>query len=108
MAQKALSCVYRTGQRFGAAYLTDVLLGKDDERICRFGHDKVSTFGIGTELTGGEWKSVFRQLVAAGLLSVDIEGKGGFKLAAHSRPVLRGEQRFQYIEGNGETSSSDP
>lgn len=95
VAQKALSCVYRTGQRFGAAYLTDVLLGKGDERIRRFGHDKVSTFGIGTELSEGEWKSVFRQLVAAGLLSVDIEGKGGFRLAPPSRPVLRGEKRFE-------------
>lgn len=95
VAQKALSCVYRTGQRFGAAYLTDVLLGKDDERIRRFGHDKVSTFGIGTELSDREWKSVFRQLVAAGLLTIDMEGKGGFSLAPLSRPVLRGEQRFQ-------------
>ena len=95
VAQKALSCVYRTGQRFGAAYLTDVLLGKDDERICRFGHDRVSTFGIGTELSEREWKSVFRQLVAAGLLSIDIDGKGGFQLSPLSRPVLRGEQKFE-------------
>ncbi len=95
VARKALSCVYRTGQRFGAAYLTDVLLGKDDERIRRFGHDQVSTFGIGTELSEGEWKSVFRQLVAAGLLSIDIDGKGGFRLSPLSRPVLRGEQKFE-------------
>ena len=95
VAQKALSCVYRTGQRFGAAYLTDVLLGKDDERIRRFGHDQVSTFGIGTELSEGEWKSVFRQLVAAGLLRIDIDGKGGFQLSPLSRPVLRGEQKFE-------------
>ncbi|SPF33921.1 ATP-dependent DNA helicase RecQ [Syntrophobacter sp. SbD1] len=95
VAQKALSCVYRTGQRFGAAYLTDVLLGKDDERICSFGHDLVSTFGIGAELSEREWKSVFRQLVAAGLLSIDIDGKGGFRLSPLSRPVLRGEQKFE-------------
>jgi len=95
VAQKALSCVYRTGQRFGAAYLTDVLLGRDNKRIRRFGHDKASTFGIGTELSEGEWKSVYRQLVAAGLLSLDIEGKGGFRLAPPSRPILRGEQRFE-------------
>ena len=94
-AQKALSCVFRTGQLFGAGYLTDVLLGKDDERIRRFGHDKVSTFGIGTELSEREWKSVFRQLVAAGFLSVDIEGKGGFRLAPGSRPVLKGEEKFE-------------
>ncbi len=95
VAQKALSCVYRTGQRFGAAYLTEVLLGKDDERICRFGHDRISTFGIGTELSEREWKSVFRQLVAAGLLNIDIDGKGGFRLSALSRPVLKGEQKFE-------------
>ncbi len=94
-AQKALSCVYRTGQRFGAAYLTDVLLGKDDERIRSFGHDRISTFGIGNELTEREWKSVFRQLVAAGLLSIDMEGRGGFRLSPASRPVLRGEQKFE-------------
>jgi len=93
-AQKALSCVYRTGQRFGTSYLTDVLLGKVDERIRRFGHDKVSTFGIGKELSKQEWKSVFRQLVAAGLLSVDLEGKGGFRLAPRAWPVLRGEEKF--------------
>lgn len=93
-AQKALSCVYRTGQRFGASYLTDVLLGKDDERIRRFGHDIVSTFGIGKELSKQEWKSVFRQLVAAGLLSVDLEGKAGFHLAPRAWPVLRGEEKF--------------
>jgi ATP-dependent DNA helicase RecQ len=95
VARKALSCVYRTGQRFGAGYLTDVLLGKHNERILRFGHDKVSTFGIGTELSEREWKSVFRQLVAAGLLSVDIDDKGGFRLAPRSWPLLKGEQQFE-------------
>ena len=85
VAQKALSCVYRTGQMFGSAYLIDVLLGKDHARIKDFRHDKVSTFGIGKELTETEWKSVFRQLVAAGMLSVDIGGKGSLKLA-HAAP----------------------
>ncbi len=95
VAQKALSCVYRTGQRFGAAYLIDVLLGKSNERIRRFGYDRISTFGIGMELAEKEWKSVFRQLVAAGLLSVDIEGKGGFRLTPKSRTILKGNQKFQ-------------
>jgi ATP-dependent DNA helicase RecQ len=93
-AQKALSCVYRTGQRFGATYLIDVLLGKSDDRIRRFGHDRISTFGIGTELSEKEWKSVFRQMVASGLLKVDIEGKGGFQLTPKSRPIIKGEQNF--------------
>jgi ATP-dependent DNA helicase RecQ len=94
VAQKALSCVYRTGQRFGALYLIDVLLGKSADRIRRFGHDRISTFGIGTELSDPEWKSVFRQLVAAGHLKVDIEGKGGFQLTPKSRPIIKGEEKF--------------
>ena len=80
---------------FGSVYVIDVLLGKESERIRHFGHDKVSTFGIGKELTETEWKSVFRQLVAAGMLKVDINGKGGFKLSATCRPVLRGETTFE-------------
>ena len=93
-AQKALSCVYRTGQRFGANYLIDVLHGKSTERILRFGHDKVSTFGIGQEHSAAEWKSIFRQLVASGMLIADIDQKGGFRLAPACRPLLRGEQKF--------------
>jgi ATP-dependent DNA helicase RecQ len=91
-AQKALSCIYRTGQKFGAAHLTDVLLGKDTARIRKFGHERVSTFGIGKELKADQWKSVYRQLVAAGMAAVDVEGFGGLRLAEAARPVLRGEQ----------------
>jgi ATP-dependent DNA helicase RecQ len=91
-AQKALSCIYRTDQRFGVTYLTDVLLGKANERMRRFGHHQVSTFGIGKELSADQWKSVYRQLVAAGLAQVDVEGHGGLRLTEQSRPVLRGEQ----------------
>ncbi|WP_198245084.1 DNA helicase RecQ [methane-oxidizing endosymbiont of Gigantopelta aegis] len=91
-AQQALSCIYRTGQRFGASYLIDVLRGKDNDRIRHFGHDKQSTFGIGKELDEQRWRSVFRQLVARGLIEVDFEGFGAFKLTEACRPVLRGEQ----------------
>ena len=91
-AQKALSCVHRTGQRFGVNYLVDVLLGKEDERIRRFGHDQLSTFGIGKEHTQQEWRSLFRQLIARGLLAVDLEGHGGLRLTDACRAVLRGEQ----------------
>jgi len=91
-AQKALSCVHRTGQRFGVTYLVDVLLGKDDERISRFGHDNVSTYGIGNELDQSEWRNLYRQLIARGLLAVDLAGHGGLHLVEESRPVLRGEQ----------------
>jgi ATP-dependent DNA helicase RecQ len=90
-AQKALSCVHRTGQRFGVNYLIDVLLGKDDERIKRFGHDRLTTSGIGKELGQQEWRGVFRQLISRGLLAVDLEGHGGLRLTDLSRPVLRGE-----------------
>ncbi len=93
-AQKALSCVHRTGQRFGVNYLVDVLLGKDDERIRRFGHDKLSTFGIGQELSNNEWRGLFRQLIARGLLTVDLEGHGALRLSAECRAVLRGDERL--------------
>jgi ATP-dependent DNA helicase RecQ len=92
-AQKALSCVYRTEQRFGVNYLIEVLRGSESERIRRFGHDRVTTFGIGKELSADQWKSVYRQLVAAGLASVDVEGHGALRLTERSRPVLRGESR---------------
>ena len=89
-AQKALSCVYRTGQRFGAGYVIDVLRGSDGERIRRFGHHRLSTFGIGADIDATTWRSVFRQLVARGLMRVDIEGFGALKLTEASRSVLRG------------------
>ncbi len=93
-AQKALSCVHRTGQRFGVNYLIDVLTGKSDERIRRFGHDKLTTFGIGRELGNSEWRGILRQLIARGLLSVDLEGHGALRLNGACRPVLRGEERL--------------
>ncbi len=93
-AQKALSCVHRTGQRFGVMYLIDVLLGKEDERIRRFGHDRISTFGIGTEFSATAWRGIFRQLIARGLLSVDVDGHGGLQLADACRAVLRGEEQL--------------
>ena len=93
-AQKALSCVSRTGQRFGAAYVTDVLLGRDSDRIRGFGHDKLSTFGIGDELDAAGWRSVIRQLVARNLLSVDVEGHGSLRLTEGSWAVMRGEMKL--------------
>lgn len=91
-AQKALSCVYRTGQRFGVKHLIDVLLGKDTPQIQRFNHDKVSTFGIGSEYNTMQWNSIYRQLVAANLLTVDMSGFGSLRLTDKSLPVLRGEE----------------
>ena len=91
-AQMALSCVYRTGQRFGVAHLIDVLLGKTTPKVEQFNHQQLSTFGIGKELVQAQWNSIYRQLVAGGFINVDIEGFGSLKLAEASRPVLRGEQ----------------
>ena len=91
-AQMALSCVYRTGQRFGVAHLIDVLLGKVTPKVEQFNHQQLSTFGIGKELTQQQWSSVYRQLVAAGLINVDMEAYGGLRLTEAARPVLRGEQ----------------
>ena len=91
-ARKALSCVYRTGQRFGAGHLCDVLLGRDTERIRQWRHDRVSTYGIGKELGEKEWRAVFRQLVALGMLDVDHSGFGALRLGEASRPVLKGTQ----------------
>jgi ATP-dependent DNA helicase RecQ len=88
-AQKALSCVYRTGERFGVAYISAVLLGDADGRMRRFGHDRQSTFGIGTEYTKEEWQNIFRQLVAHDLLSVDIEGHGGLRITENGKRFLK-------------------
>ena len=95
-AQKALSCVYRTGQRFGAGHLIDVLLGKDTDKVKQFGHHSVSTFGLGKDLTELQWRGVFRQLAATGLLTVDMEGYGGLRLNPASRAVLKGEQTVTF------------
>lgn len=92
VAQKALSCVYRTEQLFGPVHVIDVLTGKKTDKVLAFGHDKISTFGIGKELSPEEWRSVFRQLVAGKYLEVDAEGYGGLRLCEASRPLLRGEK----------------
>jgi len=90
-AKMALSCVYRTGQRFGVVHLIDVLLGKNNARVEQFQHHQLSTFGIGKALSQQQWSSVFRQLVSGGYLETDIEAYGGIKLTEASRPVLRNE-----------------
>jgi ATP-dependent DNA helicase RecQ len=94
LAQKALSAVYRTGQRFGVGYVVDVLTGKTSERCERLGHDRLAVFGVGRDVDPVEWRSVIRQLVAAGLLMPDDEGLGTLALTEQARPILRGEQRF--------------
>lgn len=91
-AQKALSCVYRTEQRFGVNYLIDVLTGSDDDRIKTNQHDQLSTFGIGTDLTATQWRGIFRQLIATGFLEIDINRYGALRLTEKCRAILKGEQ----------------
>jgi ATP-dependent DNA helicase RecQ len=92
--QMALSCVYRTGQRFGAGHVIDVLRGSNNEKILSFDHHKLTTYGIGKNLSADEWKSIFRQLVARGLLDVNIDGFGGLLLNESCRLYLRGEEKI--------------
>ncbi|MHB1587909.1 MAG: DNA helicase RecQ [Acidiferrobacteraceae bacterium] len=94
-AQKALSCVYRTGQRFGVNYLIDVLTGADNERIRHNGHDRITPFGLGVEHSAPEWRGIFRQLIAQGHLDVALEGHGALRLTDKCRPLLRGEYRLE-------------
>jgi len=77
-------------------YLIDILLGKESERNRGFGHTQLPTFGVGADLDSGQWRSVFRQLVARGLLTVDIEGYGSLKLTARAGPVLKGEEQIEF------------
>ena len=98
VAQKLLSCVYRTGQRFGAMHVIDVLVGRLTERVGQFGHDRLSVFGIGRELNERQWRAVLRQLVAMGHLRADSEAYGALKLAESARGVLRGETEVMLRE----------
>ena len=100
-AQKALSAVFRTNQRFGVNHLIDVLLGSNTEKIRQFEHDKLSTFGIGQTLDINQWRSVFRQLVARGYLSVDLERYGALRLEQKCRPLLKGEQQIELRRDSG-------
>lgn len=92
--QMALSCVYRTGQRFGAGHVIDVLRGSNNEKILSFDHHKLTTYGIGKNVSADEWKSIFRQLVARGLLDVNVDGFGGLVLNESCRTYLRGEEKI--------------
>jgi len=91
-AQQLLSCVYRTGQRFGAMHVIDVLRGEATAKVTQRRHDKLSTFGIGAERSGREWRAIVRQCIAFGLLEVDHDAYGALKLAGESRAVLKGER----------------
>lgn len=90
-ARQALSAIHRTGQRYGVGYLSDVLQGRENDRVRALGHQHLSVFGIGKALNDHQWRSLFRQLVARSLIDVDVEGFGGLRLSESCRPLLRGE-----------------
>jgi ATP-dependent DNA helicase RecQ len=101
-AQKALSAIYRTGQRFGAHHLVDVLLGATTERVQRLGHNRLKTFGVGAELDRRGWLSVYRQLVAQGVVLPDMAGHGGLLLAPAAAEILRGSRSVRFrVEESG-------
>jgi ATP-dependent DNA helicase RecQ len=93
-AQKALSAVYRTSEKFGVGYLADILTGKLTPRIKDWHHDQLKTFGVGKEFDKGEWHTIFRQLIAGGFLTVDIEGHGSLKLNKESLAILKSEKEI--------------
>ena len=94
-AQKALSAIFRTGMRFGVGHLTDILRGKASDKIRQYGHDALPTFGVGGDLDEHAWKSVFRQLAAAGLVHVDMAEHGALQLTEAAREVLKGQRSVQ-------------
>lgn len=94
MMQKLLSTIYRVGQRFGAVHVIDVLRGKKTERITQWRHEQLSTFGIGSEESDGQWRSVLRQAIARKLVTVDPENFNMLKLTENARPVLKGEEEI--------------
>ncbi|SEH73482.1 DNA helicase RecQ [Tardiphaga sp. OK245] len=102
-AQKLLSCAYRTGQKFGAMHLVDVLIGRLTDKVKQFGHDKLSVFGIGGELTEKQWRAVMRQLVARGFLYADADAFNALKLTEEARGVLKGEIELMFREETGGT-----
>src|SRR5271168_4413933 len=95
-AQKALSAVYRTGQRFGVQYVIDVLTGHETDRVIEWGHHLIKTFGVGKDMTRNAWASIFRQLVAGGYLAVDVEGHGGLHFGPKAVALVKGQTNVEF------------
>ena len=95
VSRKALSVIYRTGQRFGVGHLVDVLLGVETDKVSQFDHHQLPVYGVGSELAAKDWQSVFRQLVARGYANADADRFGGLVLAEKCRPLLKGEESIQ-------------
>jgi ATP-dependent DNA helicase RecQ len=94
-AQKAMSAILRTGERFGTEHLVDLLRGEETDAIKKFGHDRLPTFGVGKENDRNQWRSIFRQLYAAGLISLDVTGYGRWTVLPAGRPVLTGKATLE-------------
>ena len=107
-AQKILAAVYRTGERFGAAHVIDVLRGTVTEKVERAGHDRLPAFGMGAARGKNEWRSLIRQMVATGLLRLDIGGYGGLSITGKGRGLLKGESVFLYRRETAPARSSEP
>ena len=97
-ARKVLSAVRRSGERFGAAHVVDILRGTRTEKIARSGHDRLPTFGVGAARGKAEWQSIIRQMAATGILRLDVAGYGGLAITDRGRALLRGEGVFRYRE----------
>ncbi len=106
LAQKAISCAYRTGQRFGVTYLINILVGKEDQRILNNQHHKISTWSIGQDTPVADWKSIYRQLITRGYLGLDSEGYGTLQLTDKCRPLLRGEIKLRLRKAKNEKQSN--
>ena len=105
-AQKALSCIYRTGQRFGVNHVIDVLLGKETDKVKQFQHQRLSTYGIGTDIKRNQWSSVFRQLTARGFLNVE-HTYGTLSLTEKCRPLLRNDIFITFRKDNVDDSADN-
>ncbi|PCK08441.1 MAG: DNA helicase RecQ [Alteromonadaceae bacterium] len=103
--QKALSCVYRTEQRFGAAHVIDVLRGSDNAKVKQFGHDRLSTYDIGSDMSVDAWRTVFRQLVVMGHLQLSSSGYGNLMLTEKCRGILRGKEKIYLREEDKSTKA---
>jgi len=111
-AQKALSAIWRTGQRFGTEHLVNVLIGQEGEAVLRFGHDQLPTFGVGKDLSRDQWRALFRQFLAAGLITQDLAEHGAWRITEQGGEVLRGRARIDvrtdFLKAKSKTKAARP